>query len=130
MGPQNTGNGRVRAWVLIRATPVQGVSTRLRNLDKKEDDLVMIRADVLTDSPYNIIVPVDAASETVLSSVVGDIRAINAVTEAVVLKVRQHDPDPPHDASGYITDQEADRGERKPKLAGRQDRSPGFNPWG
>ena len=66
MGPQSNENSRVRAWVLVQAHPVQGVSARLRNLDRQEDDLVVIRADVVagsSDLPYNIVVPVDAVSD-------------------------------------------------------------------
>ncbi len=135
MGPQNPGNERVRAWVLVRAAPVQGVSARLRNLDRKEDDLVVIRADVVagsSDLPYNIVVPVDAESEAVLSGVVDDIKADSGVSDAVVLKVLEHHPDPPHDASGYVTQREFDRGreDKRPDKVGRQGASPGANPFG
>jgi hypothetical protein len=132
MGPQNPGNERVRAWVLVQAAPVQGVSARLRNLDRKEEDLVVIRADVVTgssDLPYNIVVPVDAESEAVLSRVVGEIKDVSGVSDAVALKVLEHHPDPPHDAHGYVTAQEAGAG-REPIPPGRQGASPGANPFG
>ncbi len=133
MGPEITGSERARAWVLIRAEPVVGMAAKFRNLDRRGDDFVIIRADVVAespDSPYNIVVPVDAESEAALSGVVEEMRGISGVREAVALRVVGHDPYPPHDASGYITQREADRGERRPDKVGRQDSSPGYNPWG
>lgn len=133
MGPQNPGNERVRAWVLVRAEPVQGVSAKLRNLDKKKDELVVVRADVVagsSDLPYNIVVPVDAESDDVLSSVVDDINKLGGVKYAVALKVLEHHPDPPHDGYGYVTDQEAKAGKDPKVKPGRQGASPGANPFG
>lgn len=132
MGPQNAGSARVRAWVLVQAEPVQGVAARIRNLDPKTtDDLVVIRADVVAEAlPYNIVVPVDAESETVLDRLLNDIRGLTNVSEAVALKVLEHDPKPPHEASGFITPDEARRPVTTRARPGRQDASPGFNPWG
>jgi len=130
MGAEKAENGRVRAWVLVRAAPVQGVSAKLRNLDKKKDDLVVIRADVVaepSDFPYNIVVPVDAESDAVLQTVVNNIRGLQNVSDAVALKVLAHDPTPPHKASGFIHPREAPD---EPEKHFRQDKSPGFNPWG
>ncbi len=128
-----TGSDRVRAWVLVRAEPVQGVSAKLRNLDKKEDDLVVVRADVVAgspDLPYNIVVPVDAESDEVLSRVVDDINRIGGVKHAVALRVMKHHPDPPHDGYGYVTEQEAKAGKDPDVKPGRQGASPGANPFG
>lgn len=133
MGPERTRDGRVRAWVLVRAARAQEVTARLRNLDRGGDDFVVIRADVVAESPdfpYNIIVPVDAESEEVLSDAVDEIRGQSGVSEAIKVGVLEHHPYPPHDASGYITHHEAQVGERKPERVGRQEASPGFNPWG
>lgn len=133
MGPQNAGNERVRAWVLVRAEPVQGVSAKLRNLDKKKNDLVVIRADVVagsSDVPYNIVVPVDVESDDVLSSIVDDINKLSGVKYAVALKVLDHHPEVPHDGYGYVTDQEAKDGKDPEVKAGRQGASPGANPFG
>lgn len=133
MGAEKAENGRVRAWVLVRAEAETGMAARLRNLDQGKDDLVVIRADVVAEPPefpYNIVVPVDAESEAVLEGVVKDIGGLRNVSDAVALKVVVHDPDPPHEASGYITPGEAVRAVRKPKKVGRQDESPGYNPWG
>jgi hypothetical protein len=133
MGPQSNPNRRVRAWVLVQAERVQGVSGRIRALDNKTDEQVVIRADVIAEAPglpYNIVVPVDAARDSVLDTVVAEIRSWRVVRDAVALKVDVHDPKYPHEASGYITQREADEAERKPDRVGRQDKSPGFNPWG
>jgi enoyl-[acyl-carrier-protein] reductase (NADH) len=118
---------------LVQASPVQGVSAKLRNLDKKENDLVVVRADVVavsSDLPYNIVVPVDVESEAVLSRVVDEIKAISGVIDAVVLKVLEHHPKPPHDGYGYVTDQEVKAGKDKKVKPGRQGASPGANPFG
>lgn len=133
MGSETTRDGRVRAWVLVRAAPPHKVTARLRNLDRGGDDFVLIRADVVAESPdfpYNVLVPVDAESEAVLSNVVKEIMGVGGVSEALSLRVLEHHPFPPHDASGYITHHEAQVGERKPERVGRQEGSPGFNPWG
>jgi hypothetical protein len=121
--------------VLVQAAPVKGVSARLRKLDRKEDELVVIRADVVagsSDLPYNIVVPVDAESEAVLSRVLGEIKDVSGVSDAVALKVleHQHHPTPPHDAHGYVTDQEAKKGKDRKVKPGRQGASPGYNAWG
>ncbi len=128
---------RERAWVLVQAEPVQGVSARIRNLDKKEDKLVVVRADVVagsSDLPYNIVVPVDvdaeAESHGVLARVVDDINKLAGVEDTVVLKVLEHVPDPPHKAHGYITQQEADLAGIEEARRGRQGASPGYNGWG
>jgi hypothetical protein len=118
MGPQNPGKKRVRAWVLVQAAPVKEVLARLRNLDRKEDELVVIRADAVAGSsalPYNIVVPVDAESEAVLSRVLGEIKDVSGVSDAVALEVLEHHPTPPHDAQCYITREEVEASKREPK---------------
>jgi len=128
---------RERAWVLVQAEPVQGVSARIGNLDKKEDKLVVVRADIVagsSDLPYNIVVPVDVDAEAeeggVLARVVGEIRELAGVTGAVVLKVREHHPKPPHNAPGFVTAKEQADGKDKKVKPGRQSASPGYNGWG
>ena len=134
MEAERTGNGRVRAWVLVRADEAQEVADRIRVLDPgKGDDFVVVRADVVEGPdgyPYNIIVPVDAKNKSKLTDVVERIRAVDGVSEAVELRAEKHHPDPPHDAHGYITDQEAGAGTDKDVKPGRQGASPGANAWG
>lgn len=140
MGQQSNENSRVRAWVLVEADPVQGVSARIRALDEPPtDDQVVIRADVvdgLPDLAYNIVVPVDLeilegkTEDEVLRHKVGEIKGLQNVKAAVALKVLVHDPKPPHEASGFITPGEAAKPLTRFARPGRQDGSPGFNPWG
>ena len=125
---------RVRAWVLVQAGEAQEVADRIRALDQgKGDGFVVIRADVVEGPggyPYNVIVPVDAKNKSKLTDVVGMIRAVDGVSEAVELEAKKHYPDPPHDAQGYVTDEEAGAGRDKAIKPGRQGASPGANPWG
>jgi hypothetical protein len=124
---------RVRAWVLVRAEQAQVVADRIRDLDpRKGDEFVVVRADVVEgpdDYPYSIIVPVDAKTKSKLADVLGMIRAVDGVSEAVGLEAKKHHPDPPHDAHGYVTEEEAEVG-AEPIPPGRQGASPGRNPWG
>lgn len=129
-GTEETGNGRVRAWVLVQAKPAQTVAEGLYEELGHEggDSFVVVRADVV-DFDYNIIVPVDAESEDVLSCVVEQIRGVDGVNETVIVRVKEHVPCPPHDAHGYITAQEAEAGQESVE-PGRQGASPGRNAWG
>ena len=125
---------RVRAWVLVQADEAQEVADRIRALDQGEGDgFVVIRADVVEGPdgyPYNVIVPVDAKNKGKLTDVVGMIRAVDGVSEAVELEAKKHHPDPPHDAHGYVTDEEAGVGRDKTIKPGRQGASPGWNAFG
>jgi hypothetical protein len=125
---------RVRAWVLVQADEAQEVADRIRGLDpRRGDEFVVIRADVVEGPggyPYNIIVPVDAKNKGKLTDVVGMIRAVDGVSEAVELEAKKHHPDPPHDAQAYVTDEEVGAGRDRDITPGRQGASPGANPWG
>ncbi len=125
---------RVRAWVLVQADEAQEVADRIRDLDpRKGDEFVVVRADVIEGPggyPYNVIVPVDAKTKGKLADVLGMIRAVDGVSEAVELEAKKHHPDPPHDAQGHVTVQEAGVGRDKTIKPGRQGASPGANPWG
>lgn len=121
---------RARAWVLVKATQAQDVAEDLyEDLGHVGgDSFVVVRADVV-DFDYNIVIPVDAESQDMLDKVHGMIKDRSGVEETVILKVDKHFPDPPHDAHGYITQQEAKAG-KEPIEAGRQGASPGANPHG
>lgn len=119
---------RSRAWALIEATDPKTVTDNVLELDDG-DELVVIRADVVDGSPTNVVAVIDAALDY-YDQVVADIHAINGITNVSFLKVIQHKPAPPHNASGFITTDEAEAGEKKDVKVGRQDNSPGFNPWG
>ena len=89
---------------------------------------MVVRADVV-DHAYNIVIPVDAESSSVLSGVHETIQSQPGVIKTAVVKVVRHIPYPPHDANGYITAAEAEVGV-EPVSPGRQGASPGFNPFG
>ena len=129
-----TQQRRIRAWVLVQAEGAQEVADRIQALDpRKGDEFVVIRADVVEGPdgyPHNIIVPVDAKNRGKLTDVVEMIRAVDGVSEAVELRAEKHHPDPPHDAQGYVTVEEAVVGRDKAIKPGRQGASPGANPWG
>jgi hypothetical protein len=124
-------NRRVRAWILIQADSPQNAAQALYEelVDKGDDDYVVIRADIV-DYVYNIVIAVDAASSEWLERVHQIIRGITGVRQTAILPVKQHVPSPPHDAQGYITEDEVAAGAWKEIKPGRQHRSPGENPWG
>jgi hypothetical protein len=119
---------RARAWALIEATDPQMVADNVLELDDG-DEFVVIRADVVDGGPSNIIAAIDTAKDY-YDQAVAAINAINGINSLAFLKVLKYKPDPPHNASGFITTDEAERGEKKDAKPGRQDNSPGFNPWG
>ncbi len=127
----NNGEGRTRAWVLVKADQAQDVAEELYDElgHIGDDSFVVVRADVVVEFDYNIVIPVDAESQDMLDKVHGMIKDRSGVEETVIVKVDMHFPDPPHDAHGYITEEEAEAG-REPIKAGRQGASPGANPHG
>jgi hypothetical protein len=125
-------NGRVRAWVLVWADDPVGVAEELYEelRYEGEDEYVVVRADVVESFyGYNIVIPVDAQDQGSLDLVLKKIRNPKAVKRMAVLRVETHNPYPPQDASGYVTEGEAEAGDEDVKV-GRQDNSPGLNPWG
>jgi hypothetical protein len=126
---------RTRAWVLVRVREetAEAAARDIFALNDKwrDSNNFVVRADVVR-GPYNIVVPVDVGKEEVLSQIIGDIASTAGVIEKpVIAMVKEHVPDPPHDAYGYITDQEAMDSEKHPDLkAGPRGMSPGENPWG
>jgi hypothetical protein len=132
MERQTIENGRVRAWVLVWADDPERWARELYEELGHEggDEYVVVRADVVESFyGYNIVVPVDARDQSTLDSVVKMIRNPKAVKRLAILRVEIHNPYPPQDASGYVTEEEAEAGEEEVKV-GRQDKSPGLNPWG
>jgi hypothetical protein len=150
MTEETTEEKRVRAWVLVQAKNPEEVAKRLylhfypEGEDPLEKDrYVVVRADVVEegDLSYNLVIPVDAAKETDLTSAVDEIkRQAGEEIVPVTLKVKEngHNPKPPHIAHGFITPAELKaQYDKKIKLveeirlkAGRQGASPGHSPWG
>lgn len=139
---------RVRAWVLVEAENARDFADRLYEALGHEggDEYVLVRADHVNHGRYNVIVPVDAESPEALHKVVKQIAKRVETKSISIAEVVDHNPKPPHDANGFITDEEARRGHPEDGLvpgrqkeepsdnpgivAGRQGESPGHNPWG
>jgi len=130
------GQNRVRAWVFGKVEP-----DKLKELYNKKqisglggDQYVIVRADIVDHSDYNVIIPVDAedgdglrAAKIVIEEQLGV-----DIVEIVQIVEKGHIPWPPHAAHGYITEREADALpiEQIPIKPGRQHASPGTNKWG
>lgn len=120
---------RVRAWVLIQASDPQTVKDQIKALDQGKDELVVIRVDGVDSGPSNIVAAIDAA-QYYYDQTVAYIRGIAGITNVWFLRVVEHDPPTPNNASGYVTEDERLNSESKMAYAGRQEGSPGYNPWG
>lgn len=129
--PQQAGNGRVRAWVLAKAMDaVQAAEALSAYFTQGGDEYVVVRADVV-EGEVNLIVPVDAASQAGLDTVVAMIRDATGDSSPTIAKVLSHNPDPPHRSHTFVTPGELDRDpvdEYSPP--GRHPKSPGRNGWG
>jgi hypothetical protein len=95
------------------------------------DEWVVVRADVVIDGEYNLVVPVDAADEAWLQVVLGNLAKVPGLIKVKVLRVESYNPSPSHRAHSYVTASEVDEF-RVPEFAepGRHPKSPGANPWG
>lgn len=134
MEPERTRSERARAWVLVRAEGAQEVAEGLYGKLGHEggDNFVVVRADIV-DNDYNIVIPVDAVSREKVQEVVDLIKDHPGVRDTVVVWVQGHVPYPPHDAHGYITEEEIEASTKEPRepiKPGRQGASPGYNGWG
>ena len=133
MGQQN----RVRAWVFGQVEPeelrARYKENRINGLGG--DQFVIVRADIVDHSDYNVIIPVDAEDDDGLEeaiSVITDQLGVEIVSTAQVVK-EGHVPWPPHEAHGFITEEEVEALPIEDGIrirAGRQHASPGTNKWG
>jgi hypothetical protein len=142
-------NSRFRAYLLFPADAgkFNEVVDRIRSFEKemikKElgNDFVFIRANEVeshNDLPVTFVAVVDAVDASVMNELT------EQLPQHYMLSVTGDSlPSPPHVASGFITPGEfdADRESKHYKNSGgdtfavlveigRQDHSPGFNPWG
>jgi hypothetical protein len=127
---KETGNGRVRAWILIRTESPEAVAHQLYERLGHEggDSFVLIRADVV-DYHYNIVVPVDAENWDVLQDLFSKVQKLTGAGETAIARVVKHIPFPPHVAHGFVTEEEAAAGGIDTEV-GRLGASPGHNAWG
>jgi hypothetical protein len=122
-----------RAWVLVSATNEKATGATARcilalNNSLEWPDSHIVRADVVDGiGEVNIVVPVWTRSSDDMKTVVGMIEDVKGVekAQAAMVKVGKdrplHDPFPPHNAKGYVTQEEVN-----PVEAGIL----GFNGWG
>ena len=136
MASKEIGNGRVRAWILIRTDePPEVAAQRVYDTlgykpGQGDDSFLLVRADVV-DYHYNIIIPVDTWGWDVLQGKLSEIQALAKAREIAVVPVTKHFPEPPHAADGFITQEEADAyTDTDTMKVGRQRSSPGMNAWG
>jgi hypothetical protein len=98
------------------------------------DQFVIVRADIVDHSDYNVIIPVDAEDDVGLKEAKSVITGQLGVENLSVVRVKKdgHIPWPPHAAHGFITELEVEALpiEQIPIKAGRQHASPGTNKWG
>ena len=132
------GQNRVRAWVFgrVKSTDMLKRLYRTKKINGLGDDrFVIVRADIVDHSCYNVIIPVDAEDDDGLEEAVGVITGQLDVDIVSTAKVDEggHVPWPPHAAHGFITEDEVEVlriEEGIPIRAGRQHASPGSNKWG
>jgi hypothetical protein len=77
----------------------------------------------------NIVAAIDSA-EGYHDQTVADIRAIDGITNLWFLRVVRYKPEIPNNASGYVTEAELSKSDSPRAYPGRQEESPGYNPWG
>lgn len=142
---QANNEQRVRAWMIVHGEFSADASRSVVALDaERKDEYVIVRADLVESiekrSP-GMVVPIDAREgENSKYEYLYEIR--DMIVEQLGLGPEDYQllevdltgqEKPPHTSSGYITRREAhaaidlDENGGKP---GRQDQSPGFNPWG
>lgn len=130
--------GRIRGWILVRNFIWEEVLDNWDALSKLgKDKYVIIRASFVDAWPGDestILFSIDALEgDDPFKQAIIDIKGVIDIKNYEEVIVDKMIPEPPHIASGYITRKEAhdaiDKGERGGR-PGRQDHSPGFNPWG
>ncbi len=131
MADISQANRRTRAWILVQADSPHNAARMLYNTlcDEGGDSYVVIRADVV-DYVYNVVIPVDAESQSALEAAHQRIVELTGATQTAILPVVHSIPFIPHDAQGYITPDEIAAGHERKLLPGRQHWSPGANAWG
>ena len=99
-----------------------------QNRSKKEWNKVVAEIDQIKEEQSILA---DRVKRTIVRSPVdGTIKQITGPSKAVLVRVVEHIPFPPHDAQGYITLVEKEAGENQEIVWGRQSNSPGDNAWG
>ncbi len=133
------GDGRVRAWVLVRARDAdQAAKALTADLTLGANRYIIIRADRVQwevgsfAREVNLIVPVDAASQIDLERVLETIRTATGDSAPAVATVLGHYPWPAHSAHTHVTPAEfAEDPDPAYSPPGRHPPTPGGrNGWG
>ena len=127
----DTATTRIRAWVLIESSNPKKIADQIWSHDDRIDGhIVIVRTDIVKGGKYDLVVPIDMhpyGEEDVYRF----LKKYCEPDKYHIAVVDDHIPPPPQNASGFITDSELVDGEKKDGVRpGRQDNSPGFNPWG
>ena len=123
------GSKRTRGWVMVKAkegASKKEISDRIRNLKTAGENFI-VRADIVMGD-YDIVCSLDMENKDTFEELLGNIKGIPGVdhfNSLVVDPENTHNPYPPHDSTGTITEDEA-AASASNKIAG----TTGFNPWG
>lgn len=122
---------RTRGWLLINSSTPHRVAWQVNDLFAEGgDEFVVVRADVV-ESLFDLLVPIDAKGPEEFKEISKRIEGMDGVELCTVIMVVRHYPNVPHNAHGYVTENEQMKGKDKRILPGRQtSNSPGANPWG
>ena len=138
---------RTRAWFFIKVKSGANANTVAKAIYEKHggtkgsNQFVLVRADVVSGCTLGeIIASVDAiddpqSSVKALKKAEKNIQSVAGVASTTKAVVSAHNPDPSHEAYGYVNVAEKEKGIKKGvkdvKIAGRQSPySPGSNKWG
>jgi len=127
----DTQTSRIRGWALIKTDDPKRLAEEIWSHDDKDEGrIVIVRTDVVKGTKYNLVVPIDMHPDE-KKGFLGLLKEYCGSGVFEFHLVDCHMPEPAQNASGFFTDAELSRGEKKEGVkAGRQDNSPGFNPWG
>ncbi len=130
---------RKRAWLLLSVEEDVLAKADLNSLFLAGgDDYTVIRVDEVRfedggEPGWNVVIPVDAKDDDAFGAAKERVEALfdTSAKIAAVVKEGGHHPWPPHNAHGYITEEEFLRGSQESDFwHGLQGNSPGRNPWG
>ncbi len=125
---------RMRGWLFFKVDKPSEAAERVSKLFTQGGEWwVVIRADVVDGSDFNLVVPVDSAKGTWTDAVEQVQKAVGQgrVDKAYIARVVESHPEIPHKAHCFITEEEHKQfGLKEYDPPGRHPKSPGANPWG
>jgi hypothetical protein len=116
--------------LVVSSTPEATASQLEAQFTRGGNDWVIVRADVVQGA-HNLVVPIDAASETAFQAALAAVSGATGVQQTTVDRVVAHYPSPAHRSHTYVTQSEIDEFPVPDFTSpGRHPKSPGANPWG